>query len=563
MYEVLGVPMADLGQRYRAELQREQDEFLPELFTLTLSQAMIAQYRNDLELRRLANAYLVQRHTEHRNILWQSYQDVLADEANWFNFWGPLLVKWTVIGAATVFWDGPGFYLASAGTAVVSTIYDVTKDTMAITHDEKMMDQSLRFLEGRTSLLYLQASHNTVGGLNLIRAGDTPQIAGGTVQVGALRSYGSYRIWPNLWWAEQRSEIALNITNNTDHSTAYLPSASYYASGFWSGSKPFLPEGQVLELSPGASGSALIPLKLPEFGESPSAASVINMAVLGATETGLYWVYGGSFIWSNVVRVEQNSQRSATAPVEFTETDVDNAPNLPFPLISVLVPQPGTTDYVLLILVKNPFGIRVSAAITQAIPAGFTVLDSDGAVAIGNQITWQGILEPGTAVELSIALRWADVQASATASLPGAELSFVDPQTFTGDQYETAVQIIEPIWPLKIDIYPGPKWEVASSSIISVEIQNISSNMQASGTLRLALQDVGNRTVWSSQKQITVAPGQQVAFTVLAAVPNVFGVHQLVGDFTMGDKQRAVAPVLIDIQGLSNFLPLIRHDEYD
>jgi hypothetical protein len=74
---------------------------------------------------------------------------------------------------------------------------------------------------------------------------------------------------------------------------------------------------------------------------------------------------------------------------------------------------------------------------------------------------------------------------------------------------------------------------------------------------------VGNRTVWSSQKQITVAPGQQVAFTVLAAVPNVFGVHQLVGDFTMGDKQRAVAPVLIDIQGLSNFLPLIRHDEYD
>jgi hypothetical protein len=556
--DIWGTPAVQLGDSYRSELLREQDELLARLSVIPLTSDQIAAYRADMLARQQANAQIVAQLGSHRDLLWHSYQKAVADERNWWKFWGPLLLKWGVVGACTLAWDGPGFYIASTGTAAVSTIYDAVQDTRAINHDQKMLDQSLRFLNGRVSMTYILVSQNTVGALNLIRAGDTPQIAGGNVSVQAMKSFGHYRLWPRLWWAEEGSQVELSVMNTKTFSTTYLTSASYNHTSFWAGTERLLPEGQALELSGNSSGMAVIPFKSEEWGASPDQGSTVDLLVLGATETGIYPVASLQTAW-NPVRIEQHSRTLAQVPAGYTPEQAAEAPALPYPLSSVVTVLPDSTDYQLTIAVINPFTMTVRATITQALPVNFMILDAGGAQVSGNTLIWTANLEPANGLELQAKLRWTAMPGTSI-SIPEPILSFRDPSTGLGDTYTAPTEIVHAAWPLAVSANVPTMWQIGDSLTIPITLTNVSQAITAQGPLTVSVTAVDGTLLWSTMQAVNLLPGQTSLITLSIPVPARMGYAIVSGEVRLGTISRQVLEEVIEIRGYRTYLPLVLRD---
>lgn len=551
-----GVPAVQLGESYQSELLREQNELLARLSVMPLTPDQIAAYRADMLARQQANAQIVAQLGSHRDLLWHNYQKAVEDERKWWKFLGPLLLKWVVVGGATLAWDGPGFYIASIATAGVSTIYDAVQDTRAIKHDQKMLDQSLRFLNGRVSTSYILVSQNTVGALNLIRAGDTPQIAGGNVSVQAMKSFGHYRMWPRLWWAEERSQVELSISNSRTFSTTYLTSAAYNHTSYWAGTVRLLLEGQALELGGNASGIAVIPFKSAEWGESPKKGSTIDLLVLGATETGIYPVASLQANW-NPTRIEQSTRMLAQVPAGYTPEQAAEAPSLPYPLSSVVTVIPNSTDYQLTIAIVNPFTMTVRAILTQALPADFIILDAGGAQVNGNILTWRADLEPASALELQARLRWLGTPGMST-SLPGPILSFQDPSTGLGDTYTAPSEIVSAAWPLVVSADIPLVWQIGESATVSVTLANVSPALSGQGPLTIRVVKVDDGAMlWSNTRSIDIAAGQTQVIPISIQVPARMGYALISGEITLGTETREVFREIVEIRGYRTYLPLV------
>jgi hypothetical protein len=550
----LGNPAIQLGEGYQDELIREQNELLAQLQTLPLTPEQVAAYGADMLARQQANARIVERLAGHRDLLWHSYQKSIADESNWMKFWGPLLLKWVVIGAATLAFEGPGFYIAYLGTSAVSTIYDAVNDLRAIKHDGKMLDQSFRFLAGSVSMAYIQLSLNTVNGFNLIRAGEMPQIAGGDVRIQAMKSFGHYRLWPHLWWAEEGSQVELMINNTKTFTTTYLLWAAYNHTSFWTGTERLLPEG-ALELPGSAQGIGVIPFKSREWGESPDEGSLMDLLVLGATETGLYPVASLKAEW-NPVRIEQSTRRLAKIPLGYTAEQAAEAPTLPYPLSSVMSVVPGTTNHQLTIAVINPFTITVQAIVTQTLPAQFTILDAGGAQVSGNVLTWQANIEPKAGLEFRALVHWEGTP-GASIEVAGPELSFRDPNTGLGDTYTAPDETVAVAWPLDVSTDFPLVWYTGQQVTLPITLTNISANITAQGSLTVTVITPEDIQLWSNTQAINIPPGETYLTSFTIPVPAQTGYVVVSGEISLGADSRQAFQEVVEIRAHRIYLPLV------
>jgi len=207
--DYLGRSAVALGLSYQSELLREREELINLLNTYFITEEKEILYKADIKSRGEANEQIVSQLLELHNFMWANYEKVLEDESKWWKFMYPMFVKWIIVGAAMLAFDGPGYYVASLGMSGILTLYDFVKDTRAIAKDEAMYARALDFFMEGVSHTYKDIGLNTVGALNLIRFGDTPQIAEGEVTVSGLKSFGHYRLWPSIWWAEEDSQIEL------------------------------------------------------------------------------------------------------------------------------------------------------------------------------------------------------------------------------------------------------------------------------------------------------------------------------------------------------------------
>jgi len=553
--DYLGEPAVQLGDSYQSELLREQDDLLALLAFQDLTPEQIAAYRDDMRARRQAHEQMVNQLVDHRNLLWHSYEKAVEDDSQWWMFWGPLLLKWGVVGGATLLWDGPGFYVASIGTAAVSTIYDAAKDVRALEHDEKMLDQSLRFMNGRVSDAYIEVTHNTVGALNLIRSGDSPKIAGGNASVTAMKSFGHYRLWPGLWWAEESSQLELGISNTTVLSTTYLTSAAYDHSSFWAGTERLLVEGQSLDLEGFTSGTSVVPLKLPEDGVSPDEGGPVDILVLGGTETGIYPVTDFEVAW-DPIRLEQNAGMLAHVPAGYTVQDASEAPTLPYPLTSLVSVLPGSTDYQVTIAVVNPFTLTVSARVTQSVPSDFAILDSDGAQVSGNSMIWSETLDPNTGLELRAILRW-EAMPGETTSVAGPILAFRDPSTGQGDDYTASAETVPAAWPLDVAFDAPSTWQIGAMVTIPITMTNISTGIAVQGTFTSTVTSVDGEVLWSTEQPVGVSAGETQQLSLQFDVPIRMGYAVLKGAANIGGVHKMVFQEVVYIRGFHVYLPVV------
>lgn len=554
--QYLGGPAGVLADGYRSELQREQDELLARLAVQPLTPQQISAYRDDMQARQDANNRIIGQVTEHRNLLWQSYQDRKASDANWLNIWGWTLAKWVIIGACTLAWDGPGFYVSSLATAGVGMALASVNTARAFTEDQTMTDQARRFLTGRTSDAFRDVALNTVSALNLVRAGDPPQIADAQVSVNAMQSFGHYRLWPNLWWAEESSRVQLAIANRTSFETTVGTSAAYNHSRFFGGNERFLPEGEALDLGSYGSGTAVIQLKWPDgIGESPNEGSVFDILALGRTDTGTYSLAALSPTW-NPSRVEMVTGGAAIAPQGFTPEEAQQAPTLAYPMASAVVPVAGTTKYDAIIQITNPFDIMVQATVVQTFPAGFTILDSGGAQVTGNSLTWQANLQPGTTRSLRALVNWSGTVGQTTV-VPSPTLSFREPNTGQGDQYVGTPSTVEAVWPLKATGIVAPIWQIGKMVSIPITLTNILPSQAVEGVLTTEIATMSGTLLWSDSRQVQVGAGRTEVVALMLAVPRRMGFASVKSQLTVGSVQRQILLEPVDIRGIPVYLPLI------
>ena len=550
-----GAPANDLAFEYRVELTREGAEVQALLPTLGLTPAQEEAYRADMLARQQAHTQMMAQLNSHRDLLWNSYQDAQASENNWWNFWGKFLLKYAVIGGATLAWDGPGFYVASAGTTAVDTIYTAVQGTRALAHDQKMIDQSLRFVGSRIPHTYAQISLNTVAGLNLIRSGQPPKIADGQIMLATMHSTGHYRVWPGLWWAEESSEIKVQIRNNANFPTTFMTSASYDHTGFWSGSQRLLPEGEGRTVNQFMQGIATIPLKMRDDGLSPNDGGFVDILVLGATETGLYPVDTLSIAW-NPIQIETMADSIKRSMAGYTLAELNSAPTHPYPLSSAVINLPNSTEYRMVLGVTNPFTLTIAASLTQIIPSEFTVLDSDGATIVGDSLVWTTVISPEVGLEFRPLLQWEGTPDS-TVVIPAAHLAFEDIDTGLGDTYDGVEETVQAPWPLELTADIPLTWSQNSTITGTVSLTNITDSLTTTGILTVTAKTPEGHTLWNMTTPITVSPGQ----TEMISLPfksTQSGYAIVEGELAIAGVEKPVfAEIVLVTGGGTTYLPLV------
>jgi len=553
--KLLGDPAVKLGNSYRDELLREQEELLADLPTLGLSSTEQEAYCEDMSARQEAHEQMVGQLLDHRDLLWDGYQDALADDAKWWKFWGPIVAKWVVIGAATLIWEGAGYYVASAGMSAVELIYDYTKDTRALEHDGKMLDQSLRYLEGRTTSVYSQVALNTVAAMNLVRADDVPEIAEGSLGAIEMKSFGHYRLWPDLWWAEKGSRLELPLTNSSALTTTYLTSASYEHKGFWTGAERLMHEGESVSLASGQQDSAWVTLKSEGYGISPDEGTQVDILVLGATATGIYPVTEAEVSWVPT-RLEKETGQVAALPAGYTAIQSADAPARPYPLSSLVTTPPGTTDHNVVIFVMNPFSLTVSATVTQPVSTDFEVLDADGAELADNALVWTEILSPEVGLEFRTWLGWEGTPGESR-TLASPVLALSDPDTGHGDTYTGKPNVVDAPWPLQVEVRMPTSWETDVATSVEVTLTNISQGILAQGQFTATIHTPDGTLLWQSTLPVNIAPQGTQSLTLPATIATSERYVAVSGKVALGLEERQVFLEVVPVKGWDFYLPLV------
>ena len=482
--------------------------------------------------------------------------DAKAQDAQWWSFLGPIIVKYGIIIIATSALDGPGFYLASIGTTVgIDLIYQGAENARNIARDNAMFAGSLQWLVGRYSTATIQLSHNTVNGLNLIRGSTLPQPPELTVTIQGMRSYGHYRMWPGLFWAEDRAELALSVRNNATYSTTVLTSVDYLHKDFWKGDRRIYLEGTALDLDEYKSGTAYVPLKLPAGGESPDLLDSIDILVLGGTDTGLYPSarFGVNWIPERV----ETSAHAALLPVGYTEVDAEAAPTLPYPLASSVTALPGTPQYVLVVTVQNPFTLTAKADVSQLLPGEFTVVDAGGAAWNGSALTWSFTLAPKSVVQLAAVLNWNGAPGASTL-LTGAQLSFAGLNGEGGDSYAAEAHTVHAGWPITASVAAPERWHINSTANLTVTLANHLQGIALDGLLRLSLVTPAGTVLVNAEQPVSITQGATKTMALPIAVPDYVGYVQFMTELTLGSETRLIVSDTVLLEGYRALLPFVR-----
>jgi hypothetical protein len=551
--DLFGNPARQLGRGYESNLLAEKDSLITQLAVMNFNQAELDSLRNDMAARLSANQLIVNQLQEHHDLLWDQYQQSVADENNWLLRWGPVALKWAAVGVATALWDGPGFYIASLGTAALSTAIDAANDSRAIALDEKMATQALSLLNGRVSNSYIEVANNSVAGLNTIRSKSVPEIASAQLFTPYMYSYGHYRLWPGLFWMEDSSDIQFSIGNAQPFDSSYLTSARFQNANFWSGPEHFFVEGQSIDLSAYQSGWVSIPFKIGENGVSPNDNTTVNVDVLATSDTGLYPGASFSLAW-NPTRIEQGSSLSKLSAAGISPIEAAAAPTLPNPLSSVTTNIPGTLDYQIAIQVINPFDIAVDAVITQQLPAGVTLVQADGAALLGSQLSWSTNLSPHTAKELRPVIHWEGIPGQVLV-IPSPELSFKNPADQTGDSYTGTTDILSAAWPIETSADYPFTWQIGNTIPVRVGLDNLAGTGY-SGTLTASLVNADGVTRWSTQIPFTIGSSAHQMITLNIAVPRYMESAYFKGVVKIGDQEREIFSDLVIFEGIKVFMPL-------
>jgi len=555
-----GAPFRHLCASVKQNLSEQYNRFMTDFSSLNLPTSQYDSLLADLRTRTGGSTIILEQLFEHTEQLNGAYLQSLADEQDFLKQWSPILINWAIIGVATVYFDGPGFYVASAATGTSDTIREWIRDTRAINTDDYIIHQSLNFFEQAAPRAAMQVNFNIVTGFELIRQSArgilSPQIPAVTSGPITMKSYGYYRLWGlTPWWIEESSEIEWQLSNTASFETDLEAYVAYNQTNFWKGTQYFVVNGEPLHLNPNESGKLITKLKTISDAESPKIGSVVSFITLGDTYTGKYYISERALIW-NPERVETQQAVNLHINNYQDSTLSTDVPVAPHPLSSALTFIPVDNQYHLSVFVLNPFTNSVTAQIRQSLPPQFTVVDPGSASITENVLVWNIALQPGSTFVDNITISWPNSPEDVV-TMSGVEMTLQGSEPNQSANFSTSSRSVSGQLPILVQFVPPIQWKFEEITTLTVTLQNYSDNMSLNGDLILAIEDGNSQTLFSNNQTIQLLPSSVITTSFDVQLPSYLGLVGISAKLDIGSKVQTLFYHPIYLPGRSIYLPLI------
>ncbi|HLO17542.1 MAG TPA: hypothetical protein VK206_22110 [Anaerolineales bacterium] len=511
---------------------------LSSLSTPPLSAGQQAAYIEDLRKRSMVPVILADI-TRQQTFLLENVRD--AHESNAWS--GNFTLKFLADALATTSFDGPGHILVNGLTDGFDLYLNARKfnsDMLAFAQVPGILKGSV---ESATSIY-----ENEATGLDRIHRILPARTVTG--QITAVRNYSQGQS-SGLFYVEDRSFSEIDIQNTSASEATFEVIAQYgYNTHIFRVPWAYMPlvKSEVVALAPGESKTIRIYYKKDGSGGSPDKNDSIVFNVLAANSTGIFFagnklVYWNPQILSNVGSWSTESPGSLSDSNVAASSDVVLVEN---PIATYVTSSSIDQKYRAEIYVANPFNRSIDASITQNLPAGITILTTDGtATSDGSAISWQKNIASGNIELFEFTFRYA-ADPDDSLNLPAAKMSFVEPTSGQAVDILSNVPTFTALSPITLEGYaPISISQVETEMSITVTNQADTSNY---GTIDITLSDSTGQTFTDVEQFNVNGFGQQVVTFTLPGLPEGLypvEVFVTIGGVTIrafGDTYRVLPP---------------------
>ena len=295
----------------------------------------------------------------------------------------------------------------------------------------------------------------------------------------------------------------------------------------------------VTNIEAGQSVSVRVPYFDGTSGGAPDDGSTISLNVLGGDGNGGWFAVDQG---SSAIQWQESGSgllgfggRPAKGPVPQDGPQPDdggstNLFGLETPIKTFVYPDATNQVYQGQVWVVNPFAIPLGAVMAQPVPAGVTVVSSDGAVG-GGWIVWTNSIATNGVVEHSFSFTL-PVLPGAETNLPAPTVLFTD-GTGTNSLTMTAVAAgFSGLFPVGVSgVVPGGVWGADTAAQLAVT--NFTGAAQV-GALALSLTDTNGSVV--TNFSLSVSVGGWTAVSLSYTLPGTLapGSYAVSGVLSMG-----------------------------
>jgi hypothetical protein len=471
-----------------------------------------------------------------------------SDQDDWI---AGFLAKYGIESLAFLALDGPGVLAVEIGAAY----WDLYQNVRRVSEDVQMMTLGVETLGGAVDT-QRRIHTNWVKGMDNIVNKTSPQIPDADSIYIVNKSVGEYQFFGLLGWFERESSSEVRFSNKTGFATVFQVIGNYgNSSGIMGISyQPLVREGVTRSAIPGNQSSVVrLRYKQNDQGASPDDNSVVEMELLGSTDTGTYYVLHTSTLWQPL-RLTKSGQR-ASVPAGVKQSS-DTALTLPYPIRSRVDTRADSLTYIPHLWVDNPFTQTVLITVTQPLPTGIQVINANGGTVAGQTISWSRNINPRTTVEITHVVTYAG-PAGATLTYPEAQLSMSDLSGTTTATFTGNVATFQSQTPLLGNGLPPSTLLINQTTTVPVTITNHSS-AAVTGTARLTLNALSGAQVYSTSQNVNLAPSGTLPITLPLRAPAQDGTYILRTVVDSNGGTYDVFATYLDVTAKKIYLPVIQ-----
>jgi hypothetical protein len=485
----------------------------------------VADYTNDLALRLQANNAI--------KTLLSSQDDLLLDlqensAVSHVDLLTPLFMDINVVGTLA------GAALTPVGSVLAAEALNFSEGLVSYGANQRNLNKDQNgYNSAMASLIDCSCFSgliysNTASAFDAIAQGRQPKpITGSVVSVDSVKTYeplsgitGTLIDWAGLALANTEyvhvtgAYSQLTIRNTSQQTAAFNLNAFYWHTisindevGDVLGSMT-APLVLTVNTNLAAGHSAQVTLNYFDGvnGAAPDDGSAITITALGYDgNNGIYWVdqRSSTIQW-------QATGNAVPGPIvkpdggPIGSNDATNLFGLETPIKSRVILNPSNQTYQAQIWVANPFAIPLVATVTQSLPAGLTVLTTDGVLS-GGAIAWTNSIPTNGLVMDSFTFTLA-VAPGAQTNLPGATVVFRDSTPTNSLTMQSAPPAFTGLLPVQVagSVPTGVSGQAAG---MPVGVTNLSTTTQA-GMLVVSVTDLSGNAVTNFSQSFELGSGR-------------------------------------------------------
>jgi hypothetical protein len=458
------------------------------------------------------------------------------------------VLRFTASSMAGAAFDGPGKLVVDGLTSSFDTYINARK----LNEAQRGVVEAVSVLKGAPEAAARIYSNTTTGYAQIQRNHPATLIRG---HIGAIHNYIQGSGAGPLWF-EHNSYSDVEVFNDSNVTATFEVFANFgYNNRIFFNLFPYaylpLVKTAIVRIGPHTSVTARVYYREEERDGSPDNGSDVQFDVLATSDNGdsTFFVDSEATTWLN----PQPAAMSASASV--AESAASNQIIVENPISSYVLSDPATQTYQVQLWLTNPFTATITADITQPLPAGLSVITTDGMIN-GGTITWHRTIAASGIVSATFDFRTTDA-AGTKLSSPAAMMAFVEPLTGQSVTAASNSPSFTTSWPVALDT-TVPLGRVGAGATMPVTITNFLAT-SVSGTLMTTLDGAGSAHTVVSQPFSVLG---RATTTAVIRLPTVVqpGIYRLTIALQLSGAHPLTQNEVYEVHGQFVYLPFVtRH----